>query len=313
MNPAPDALIRAFMLHRLFYHDDSGSDDEETSGHDAATKAMINIAIFASQVAYKLTTTKGAERADAYARATESFKTRVLRTHKALRRGMLADTSKGDAPDWEDEDTGDGGDREDAMSADESSEEYARHGDGLGAQDTMIFEDTADGLIDLQATIMGERVVDKFVEKMESALVPGLKLRVDAHVDEHVLPGLANHVNAHIDTKISDLEEHVNRRVDSRINERLKEILLSDTQSFRDALCAIFPQLAASTHAAAVIPLSTAATLPTEEVAAEVCAPERPVESSVAAPTVKREPYSPHQIVGITKSGLVRRVKPRTA
>ncbi|RDX47557.1 hypothetical protein OH76DRAFT_1484679 [Lentinus brumalis] len=303
MNPAPDALIRAFMLHRLFYRDDSASDDEDTSGHDAATKAMINIAIFASQVAYKLTTTKGAERAQAYARATDSLKTRVHRTRKALRRAMLADTEC-TGHNSEDEDTGDGGDREDAMMADESAEEEYGHGHSDGAQDTTILE----GIPDEQATITGDRIVNTIIEKMESALVPGFKLRVDAHIDEHVLPGLADRVNAHIDTKIPGLEERVDRRVDRRINEQLKDILLSDTHSFRDALCAIFPQLAALPHAATVMPLSTAAALPNEEVDAEAS------PTSDAAPTavVKREFYSPHEIVGITKNGLVRRVKPRT-
>ncbi|TFK79613.1 hypothetical protein K466DRAFT_606012 [Polyporus arcularius HHB13444] len=306
MDPAPDALIRAFMLHRLFYHDDSASDDEATSGHDAATKAMINIAIFASQVAYKLTTTKGAERAQAYARATDSFNTRVQRTRKALRQGMLEDTADSNAPGSEDEDTGDGGDREDTMMADVSSQEKYGHGDGDGAQETTFLEGTPDDLIDLQAKIMGERVEDTFIERMESALVPGIKLRVDAHVDEHVLPGLAGRVNAHIDTKIPDLEERVDRRVDRRINEQLKDILLSDTHSFRDALCAIFPQLAALPHATTVMPLSTAAALPDEEVVAEEAS------TGDTAPVVKREFYSPHEIVGITKNGLVRRVKPRT-
>ncbi|KAI0693616.1 hypothetical protein C8T65DRAFT_744654 [Cerioporus squamosus] len=283
MDPAPDAFIRAFLLHRTLYHNDSDhndsdeSDEQQTSGQDAATKAMIDLAIFASQAAYKVATAEGAERAEAYARATDSLKTRVDRTRRALRQGMMVEGYMRE----EDEDTGDDADREDAVVY-----------DGHGAQDTTVPECTPEELVELQAEIMGERVMDAFEAKMESSVVPGLKLQVDAHVEQRVLPGLEDRVNAHVISKISDLEDRVDRRVDTRIDDYLKSILLAPSHPLHDALRAILlPQRAAS-------PPSTATVVPLSAIAgfSAASAPGEHIETGIetAAPTagVKRE-FSP--------------------
>lgn len=284
------------MLHRTLYHNDSNdpddSDDQQSSGQDAATKAMINLAIFASQAAYKVATSKGAERAEAYARATDSLKTRVDRTRRALRRGMVMEGLTHE----EDEDTGDDADREDVVMD-----------DGHGAQDTTVPECTPEELVELQVEIMGEHVMDAFEAKMESSVVPGLKLQVDAHVEQRVLPGLEDRVNAHVIAKISDLEDRVDRRVDARIDNYLKAILLAPSHPSHDALRAILlPQRAASPPpTATMVPPSTTASF------SAASAPGEHVETSTkTAPTtgVKRE-FSPSPIVRISPIVGVTRVR----
>ncbi|KAI0682107.1 hypothetical protein C8T65DRAFT_750866 [Cerioporus squamosus] len=202
----------------------------------------------------------------------------------------------------EDEDTGDDADREDAVVY-----------EGHGAQDTTVPECTPEDLVELQAEIMGERVMDAFEAKMESSVVPGLKLQVDAHVEQHILPGLEDRVNAHVFAKISDLEDRVDRRTDARIDDYLKAILLAPSHPSHNALRAILlPQRAASSSSAAMAPPSATAGFP----AASALGEHVETSTETAAPTagVKRE-FSPSPIlrispiIGVTKNGLVRRVK----
>ncbi|TFK78916.1 hypothetical protein K466DRAFT_606555 [Polyporus arcularius HHB13444] len=134
MDSAFDSVLR---LDHTLYDDN----DNNTSRHEAATKAVLEMAIFSSQVAYKLASTTGYAREEAYARATDAFKTRVNSTCDALLQAM---GGKG-------EDCRDGDDGERAMDAKEGAQEFI----GLQAN---IMEDHITGIeqkLDLEDRVEG--------------------------------------------------------------------------------------------------------------------------------------------------------------
>ncbi len=96
----------------------------------------------------------------------------------------------------------------------------------------------------MQAKIMEECALNACTEKVESSIVPALKLRVNAHVDALVLPGLQarvdTYVNTHIDKRIlPNLDECIQRHVDERVDELFKSTLLSQDHSYHDVFFAL--------------------------------------------------------------------------
>ncbi len=129
MDPAPDAFIQAFMLHRTLFHHDSDNEDS----HEEIMKTILELAIFSSQVACALATTRAPGRAAAYAKAVDSLKRRASNAQKVLRQAVSAEEEE-DAGN-----SGDDGNQEDTMMADDGTEyEYGQD----GAQDTTIPECT---------------------------------------------------------------------------------------------------------------------------------------------------------------------------
>ncbi len=143
MDSAFDSVLR---LDHTLYDDN----DNNTSRHEAATKAVLEMAIFSSQVAYKLASTTGYAREEAYARATDAFKTRVNSTCDALLQAM---GGKG-------EDCRDGDDGERAMDAKEGAQEF----------------------IGLQANIMEDHITGIEQKVVHTSVPPAL--HVDSHIEQ---------------------------------------------------------------------------------------------------------------------------------
>ncbi|RDX49141.1 hypothetical protein OH76DRAFT_1404043 [Lentinus brumalis] len=299
MDPAPDAFIQAFMLHRTLFHDDSDNEDS----HEEIMKTILELAIFSSQVACALATTRAPGRAAAYARAVDSLKRCASHAQKALRQAVRAEEEE-DAGD-----VGEGGDRENVRMADGTDHEYAED----GAQDTLAMPERTDK----------DLAPDVCTEKVESSIVPALNLRVHGHTKAQVLPGIQDrddaYVNAHVDKYIlPNLDERVQRRVDERVDELFKSTLLSQGHPYHDAFFALLlPRLAAlQTPGAAPVPLPIAQ--PGDKDQRASCSTEAIVLDSEIkrspSPAFGRlgimaEPYSEHHVR--LESGEIRVLKRR--